>query len=260
MINQLLPNTVARFIGILACGLVGSSLLFAQTPSRPVSNSDESKTPAKDTKSVSETEQVERLLAGRKQYQSSLENLRLYYLRINDLEKARWVEDELKQYHRMVKYAYSLQLDLPNTTLQPRENIPEANDLYRRAMTYKDRGVGQDFIDNQRRMELLLQNLLDKYPTSDKIADAAFQLGDVYERYRPTPQFKRAIGYYERAFQWSKVGMAEARLRAARIYDRDLNDREKAVQMYRDVISHDTDAARIQEAERRLADLTGSRR
>jgi hypothetical protein len=39
-----------------------------------------------------------------------------------------------------------------------------------------------------------------------------------------------------------------------------LSDRNKAIEMYRDVVAHDTDPDRVKEAEKRLADLTGTRK
>lgn len=222
-------------------------------------SADKEKEEAKGTGKKNDIEMVERLIAARKQYQSSLEQLRIFYDRTNDMERKKWAEDELIQFHRITKHAYMLELDVPIPTLQPKENIPEANDLFRRAMTYKDRGFGSDYLDNQRRTEILLQTLLDKYPQSDKIGEVAYQLGDVYEAYRPTPQYRRAAAYYERSFQWNRTGQSDARLRAARIYDKQLMERSRAIEMYKDVISHDTDPSRLREAERRLAELTGKR-
>ena len=125
----------------------------------------------------SDIELVERLLAARRDYQATLEQLRSYYATTGDIERARWAEEELRQFHRMAKQAYRLELDVPPPTLQAAYNIPEANELYRRAMTFKDRGWGTDYIDNQRRAELLFQQILTNYPQSDKIDDAAYQLG-----------------------------------------------------------------------------------
>src|SRR5437764_1461394 len=126
-------------------------------------------------------ELVERLLAARRDYQVSLEQLRTHYMSVGDSERAHWAEEELRQHHRVLKQAYRLELDVPPPTLQAAYNIPEANDLYRRAMAYKDKGWGNDYTDNQRRAELLLQQLLTSYPQSDKIADASYMLGDIYE-------------------------------------------------------------------------------
>src|SRR5207249_8915497 len=132
----------------------------------------------------------------------SLEQLRAHYSSVGDVERARWAEDELRQFHRMNKPAYRLELDVPPPTLQAAQNIPEANELYRRAMSYKDKGWGTDYIDNQRRAELLLQQIISNYPQCHMIDDAAYQLGDLYES-KAYHQYRRAALYFERCFQWN---------------------------------------------------------
>ena len=106
---------------------------------------------------------------------------------------------------------------------------------------------------------MLLREILEKYPNSDKIADVAYQLGDIYES-RAYKQYDRAAKYFERSFQWVKGSRTDARLRAAVLYDKQLNERAKAIELYREVIAHDTDADRIHQAERRLGELTGNRK
>src|SRR5438445_5870634 len=128
-----------------------------------------------------DVELVERLLAARREYQVSLEALRVHYYSVGDVERTKWAEEELRHFHRIKKHPYRLDLDVPPPTLQASMNIPEANDLYRKAMSYKGHGFGSDGQDNQIRAELLLQQLLTSYPQSDKIGDAAYQLGDIYE-------------------------------------------------------------------------------
>jgi TolA-binding protein len=206
----------------------------------------------------SEIETVEKLLAARRDYQNQLEQLRQFYINAGDVEKARWAEEELRQYHRINKQAYALELDIPPPTLQATQNIADANELYRRALTYKDHGWGTDFIDNQRRAEILLQQLLTNYPQSDKISDAAYQLGDIYEN-KPNHQYKRAAVYFERCFQWNPNTQFDARLRAARLYDKQLMERAKAMELYREVNAHETDPKRTAEAQKRLAELAAGR-
>jgi hypothetical protein len=225
----------------------GGMLLFA--------NADNSPGPAKGKGPVSDIELVEKLNATRKTYQLTLEQLRQHYLNVGDIERSRWAEDELRQYHRLMKYHYRLDIVVPVPTLQAKNNIPEANELFREAMKYKDRGIGTDYVDNQRRTEILLQRLLDKYPESDKIGETAYQLGDIYEKYRPTPQYQHAAVYFERCFQWNKISNTDARIRAARLYDKHLLDREKAKTIYKEVLTHDTDTNRIEEARKRLQEL-----
>ena len=145
------------------------------------------------TERAGEVELVEGVLKARKDYWTSLDKLRQHYLSANEIEKAKWVEDELRSYHRMMKYSYRLDIkDVPPPTLQPKQNVAEANNLFRRAVEFKNKGLGDEFIDNQRRAEILLQGLLERFPESDKIAEAAYHLGDIYEGYRPKPQYLRA--------------------------------------------------------------------
>ncbi|HMP01902.1 MAG TPA: hypothetical protein PKD86_10720 [Gemmatales bacterium] len=198
---------------------------------------------------------VRRTLAARIEYQASLEALREFYLRTNDLERARWVEDELLGFHRISKPAYRLDLDVPPPNLQPQHSIPEANELYRRAMSYKGKGWLSAADDNMRRAEILFQQLLAQYPQSDKIADVAYQLGEIYES-RAFKQFRRAAAYYERHFQWNPRTNTDARLRAARLYDKVLHDRGRAAQLYREVMAHDGDQRRVDEARKRLQEIS----
>src|SRR5215471_4584269 len=111
--------------------------------------------------------QVKRIIAARQEYQSALEDLRAHYIRQGDMEHVRWVEEELLAYHRISKRAYRLELDVPPPTLTPSQNLPEANDLFRRAVAFMSRGWGQESDDNYRRAEILFQQILSLYPQSD---------------------------------------------------------------------------------------------
>src|SRR5206468_10416505 len=117
-----------RFV-LAAVGLLAGvlPLLTAQTTPTP-----------KDKKGgkTTDAELVERLLAARKEYQITLENLRAHYIQAGDIERARWAEEELLQFHRINKQAYRLDMDPPPPTLKPTDNIPEANELIRRALQY----------------------------------------------------------------------------------------------------------------------------
>lgn len=233
--------------GVLVVLSVANGWAAGPTPAAP---------PPRPAATLNDMELVERLLAARRDYQRSLEALRAHYVKVGDVERAKWAEEELKAFHRINKPAYRLELDVPPPTLQATQNIQEANELFRRAMSYKDKGWGTEYIDNQHRAELLLQQLLTMYPQSDKIGDAAYQLGDLYES-RVFRQYRRAAQYFERAFQWNPTTQLDARLRAARLYDRQLNERGKAMELYREVTAHETDPKRLQEAQRRLAELSG---
>ena len=208
----------------------------------------------------SDVELVERANAARKEYELSLRKLHEHYEKTNDKLRAKWSADELMAFHLMFKPSYNLDVqDVPPPGLEAKVNVREANELFKQAMEYKGKGLGNDYILNMRRTEVLLREILEKYPNSDKIADVAYQLAEVFES-RAYKQYDRAARYYERSFQWMKGARTDARLKAAILYDRQLNERSKAIELYRDVIAHDTDAERIKLAEKRLAELTGGKK
>lgn len=243
-------------IKALAVGLGFGLLGFAAAQMPPATPATPAKTAGKAT--GSDVELVERVMSARREYQMTLEALRAHYISTGDIERARWAEQELLQYHRISRQAYRLELDVPPPTLQANYNVPEANDLYRRAMNFKDKGFGTDYTDNQRRAEILLQSLLTNYPQSDKISDAAYQLGDIYES-KAYKQYGRAAQYFERCFQWNPKTQFDARLRAARLYDRSLNERVRAVEIYKEITNRETDPKRMEEAQRRVQELSSRR-
>jgi len=255
-----MSRAMSIVLGFGLTGILGGiAQLLAQPPAAtpaPVKPEGKSKDPSAPTGSTSDIELVEKLIASRKAYQASLENLYRHYNKV-DAEKAAWAESELREFHRVTKNAYRLEMFVPVESLQPKKNIPEANELLRQAMTYKGRGSGTDAIDNQRRSELLLQYILDKYYESDKIPEVAYQLGETYSDYRPKPQYRLAAAFYERSWQWGPAVHPDARMKAARIYDKSLSDQVNAVRLYKEVRLHDADDARLQEASKRLVDLTG---
>jgi hypothetical protein len=233
---------LGRSTASLVITLAAVCVFYAQPPSPSTPSSD--------------LEYVEKLLVARRDYQKALEQLRAHYLKVADIERARWAEDELLQFHRIPKNAFRLDLDVPPPNLRATANIPEANQLYMAAMEYKGRGWGTDYLDNQRRAELLLQEILTKFPESNRISDVAYQLGDIYES-RAYRQYRRAALYFERCVQWNPTNTShDARLRAARLYDRNLQERGDAIRIYNEIMQHETEPARLNEAKKRLGELS----
>jgi TolA-binding protein len=96
--------------------------------------------------------------------------------------------------------------------------------------------------------------LIAKYPNSDKTADSAYMLGEIYES-RIYKQYERAAEYFKRCAQWNPRTNLDARLRAAKLYDKNVGNKTKAIEMYKEVVSREGDPRRIQEAQRRLKEL-----
>lgn len=202
---------------------------------------------------------VKRVIDARKEYRDSLWKLRQHYYQTKNEKKLKMVEEELRQFHLMIKQAYIPELDVAVDSVQGTKNVPEANELFRKALFYKTKGgYGDTFVENQHRAEVQFQLILEKYPDCDKIGDVAYQLGQIYEG-RGFQQSDRAVIYYERSWQWNPQGRTDARLRAARLYDRQLKQRDQALRLYNEVRTHDINPAHVEEAEKRIAELTGGR-
>jgi hypothetical protein len=245
-------------IAVFAFAFYGVGWALAETPAKQPTDTKKNLPPDTTTSgATSDVDLVERCINARKEYENSLKALFDYYQRVGDKLRMQWIEQELMGYHLLNKPSYNLDVkDVPPPSLEAKVNVREANELYRSAMEYKGRGLGNDYILNQRRTELLLREILEKYPSSDKISDVAYQLAELYES-KAYKQYDRAARFYERSFQWKKGTATDARMRAATLYDKQLNERGKALELYRDEIAHDTDTDRIKTAEKRLAELTG---
>ncbi|MFM8272295.1 MAG: tetratricopeptide repeat protein [Gemmata sp.] len=241
-----------------AAGAVGWAV--GAQPNKPLAEPNKAPLPPGDSTTPAaptDVPLVERALAARKEYEASLKALHEHYSKTGEKQRVMWAERELIAYHLIWKPSYNLDVkDVPPPTLEARVNVREANDLYKSAMEYKGKGIGDDYVLNMRRTELLLREVLEKYPNSDKIGDVAYQLGELYES-RAYKQYDRAARYYERSFQWVKGSRSDARLRAAVLYDKQLNERSKAVELYRSVVEHDTNPEHIKQAEKRVGELTG---
>lgn len=232
---------------VIALAAVGGLWGYAQSPREK---------PVPPPASATDILLVKRLIAARHDYQLGLEQLRTFYESVGDTMRMRSVEDELRAFHRVPKPAYIIDLDVAGPGLRPDQNVPAANEVYRKAMSYFNKGIGSEFTDNQIRAELLFQQILQQYPTSNAASDAAYHLGEIYESARP-PQYRRAAVYFERCFQWNPATPLDARTRAARIYDRQLNERNKAIEIYKAVLASESDDRRRKEADRRIGDLGG---
>ena len=206
------------------------------------------------SKSSGEVSLVEKLMVARKDYQNILQQVRTYYRQVGDNEKLSWAEEELKEYHMMLRYPYIKDLICPPPTLQGTVNIREANDLFERALKYKDHGWSTEYVANQRRAEILFQELITKYPQSDKISSAAYMLGDIYES-KAFNMPRPAAWFFERCFQWDTRTKHDALIRAARIYDHKLKETGTALEFYGWVYESQVDPAQRAEAQKRRNEL-----
>lgn len=208
-----------------------------------------------------EVDLVETLLTHRNRYIETLRRLRQYYEEHGNAEKEAWARFELQGLARVQKFRYLLDAEVPSVALRPTEEIPEADALYEKGRDLMRRGGhGIPGIYRQDRMieaAEVFRELIQRYPNSDKIDDAAFLCGEIHKEYLPG-QEPIAIKWYERAWTWNPQTPHPARFQAAVIYDFRLHDRDRALELYREVLKHEAQhKGNVDFATRRIQELTG---
>ena len=171
-------------LALLCLMFAGFGWVHAQSPSKPLS--DPKKTPVADPiphAVANDVELVERLIFARRNTRTVSRRSTSTTTAWATNSASLWIEKELMSFHLQWKPSYNLDVkDVPPPNLEAKVNVREANELYRAALEYKGKGFGEDYVLNQRRRaEIYLREILEKYPNSDKIADVAYQLGDIYE-------------------------------------------------------------------------------
>lgn len=233
-------------------GVAGATLAFLPLE---VTGSDEGrKVPDQ------ERELVRAIHDARDGYQASLERLRAYYVHINNHEAQTWVERELTEYHLIVKNPYLLDMDLPSEDLKPDTNIAKANRIFREAVDWMNKRAVMDTTKsgNYKRAELLFQRLIHDYPRSDKLDEACYYLGQIYSS-KYFEQYRRGVAYYERVFHYEPNTNLDARIKAAQLYEKYVDDRRRAVELYQDVLHREVDPEQTKEARRRLDGLISTK-
>ncbi len=184
-----------------------------------------------------ETDIVEQIAINRRAYQQGLELLIRYYTKTGNNMKLNWAKKELMSLDSIPQYKYIIEAEILEANLRASLSIPEADDLYQDALRLEEEAkvllIGKD--DNKLREALDRYNrLIRNYPTSDKIDDAAFNAGVIYEGFQ---DYSIALLYFKRAYQWDPETPHPARFRSARILDKRLHRNAEALELYREAIN-----------------------
>jgi len=203
-----------------------------------------------------EADIVEQVATNRRAYRQSLDSLIDYYSRIGNNMKLQWAKKESAALDLMPQYRYIVYAEVAGADLEASRYIPEADDLYAKAVKiYKSRDL-LVFANNDR-MRIALDKfnqLIQKYPTSDKIDDAAFRAGEIYRYFK---DYSIAILYYRRAYQWDKDTVYPAYYRAAFVLDRFLHQKDEALKLYQKCVERQIkDNPYKALAARRILELT----
>jgi tetratricopeptide (TPR) repeat protein len=211
--------------------------------------------PAVRPAAAGETDLVEQLTNNRQAYRNTLKSLITYYEEKGNNMKLRWAKDEQTRLDSLPQYNYIIEASVAPENLKPATSISEADFMYREAYRL-ERDAGLLFKDeNKLRSAMELYNqLIKKYPASDKIDDAAYRAAGIYEHFR---DYSVAVIYYKRVFQWDPKTTYPARYKAAQVLDRQLERRDEALELYKQSLSSDMlDSAQKESIELRIKELS----
>jgi tetratricopeptide (TPR) repeat protein len=208
---------------------------------------------------TSEADLVEQMSVNRQAYRQGLELLAGYYTRTGNNMKLEWAQKELAALNSMPKYNYIIEANVAPQNLKVSASIPEADDIYYEAAEL-DKGAGTlPILKNENQLRLALEKyneVIRKYPSSDKIDDAAYNAGVIYEYFK---DYSIALLYYKRTFQWDPDTPYPARFRAARVLDKNLHRNAEALQLYQQAVKTEGQFEKYREwrdyAEKRIREL-----
>jgi tetratricopeptide (TPR) repeat protein len=183
---------------------------------------------------------VEDVEAHRQAYKQALEMLVRYYEKTGNNTKLNWAQKELNALNVMLQYNYVIPGVNPKEYRQT-TSIREADMLYEDALAFEQQAtpIGQLVVsENAYRLALgRFEQLIKKYPTSDKIDDAAYKAGVITEHFR---DYMIALDYYQSAYTWDPDTPYPARFRAARILDKYMHRNAEALTLYKEAIKLET--------------------
>lgn len=211
-----------------------------------------------------EVDLVEEMILHRAMYARYLRVLATFYSEHGNEEKATWARRELNDLRRVKPYRYIEDAIVPVASLRPLESIAEADRLFEEARELMRKGGhGTWALYHQDTMKLALaklNELVERYPTSDKIAEAAFYIAEIHKEYFEESDNRIAVLWYQRALEWDPNIQRPARFQMAVVYDYRLHEREKALAMYQRVIEEEPfNRSNVRFAHARVRQLTTER-
>lgn len=208
---------------------------------------------------ASEAVLVEYTVTARKTWIADMQKVAAIYDQRGMSKAAEAVRRSLERLDPVYTYMYFLTAEIPPANLKPMAVIPEADQLYQRAYDLHKSGKLAPAVtvyDKERQALMLFLELVQKYPTSNKIALSAYYIADIYKEY--FDENVRAVHWYQRAWQWDPNITEPARFQAATVYDIRMQDKPNAVACYRAALKDDPPRlGNFDYARKRIKDLTG---
>lgn len=210
-----------------------------------------------DLTGMGEVGLAEEVSRTRKAYTRALTALRDFYMARGTVTKIEWASSELEALDKVPKIQYLSIAEVAGPNLRPVRRIEAADQLYEEGLHYKEYPSFPPAKKDYLKIALeKFQTIIEKYPESDKIDDAAFRLGEICGGWYFN-DFARAVESYQRCWQWNPQTEHPALFNAAKIYDEKLKNRVKAVELYNRVVAESPNEDLRKQAADRIKALTG---
>ncbi|MGA2172713.1 MAG: hypothetical protein ABSG82_06860 [Sedimentisphaerales bacterium] len=214
-----------------------------------------------DVAKTTEADLAERLPLSRQAYRQSVETLIKYYTSTGNNIKLKWAQNEMSASNAIPQYKYIVEATAAGPNLKAGKTIADADTLYDDAVRTEEAGKFLFIITDEGLIRQALdkyEQMIKKYPTSDKIDDAAFRSAELYNR---LGDYQLALLYYQRTYEWNPETTYPAMFKAASIFDRRFHQRDEALKLYQDALKRITRAGEHPQwkliAEQRVKELTG---
>ncbi len=196
---------------------------------------------------------VNALNSSRKKYKKALADLAQFYLDIGYPNRLEQVRKEMKALNKIPEYEYLLIIEQP-VTIQPTQNVEEANILFEDGRMYKK---SLNIVNKKTNLNIAVKRfkkILDHYPESDLADDTAYELAEIFEGFF-FQDYEVAVEYYIKCFQLNPNTNRSARFKAATVYDEHLKDYKKAIQYYELALKTSKDENIIKKAQAKITEL-----
>ena len=183
-----------------------------------------------------EIDLVDQITVNRDAYRQGLELLVRYYTKVGNNAKLEWAKKELNALNTMPQYRYLI-ITVGSAEYKASASIVDADLLYDEAMALEKQAMLGSIVINKNKLRLALdkyEQLILKYPTSDKIDDAAYESGDISYEFQ---DYTIALEYYQRTYQWDTETTNPARFKAARILDKQMHRYDEALKLYKEALA-----------------------
>jgi tetratricopeptide (TPR) repeat protein len=182
-----------------------------------------------------EIDLVDQVTVNRDAYRQGLDSLIRYYTKVGNNAKLEWAKKELSALNVIPQYSYIV-ITGTSDSFRPVNSITDADLLYDEAKALQKQAMLGSIVINKDKLRQALdiyEQLIKKYPTSDRIDDAAYESGDITFEFK---DYTIALEYYQRVYQWDRETTYPARFKAARIMDKQMHRFDDALKLYKQAI------------------------